>query len=202
MKTHALWFCLAAAAVALCAADSARANAIINGNFATGDLTGWTTNSGGFGSVSVGSVPAPYAGSYDAAMICPGPGAVGMSQAFFANAGDILSFEYQYDIQVPGRYDSGLVEAVLRNGFIGTSMVYVISGGGHDLISDQWQEAFYQFPATGNYSIAFQAMNNSGFGSAFVALYVDDVQLTPEPATLGLLGVGLAALLARRRGPR
>jgi hypothetical protein len=178
---------LAAIMVALCWAGGVRADAIVNGGFETGDLTGWTT--GGNGSVSVVTTN-PYEGNYCALMQTGGSGEMMWSQLFNASANEVISFAWR------GVGDAG---PGYTNAFANIYGPYIYGGvtlyDETDLPpSSAWQVYSYEVPTTGSYSVLF----DTG-GDSTVQFYFDDVQVTPEPASVGLLAVGLSALLLRRK---
>ncbi len=198
MNLRKLLPCLAAIAVALCAAGGVRAAAIVNGDFGTGNLTGWSASSwGGPGGVGVVTSPAPPDGTY-CASLWAGPNGTsqlvtGNTQGFYAHVGDVLSFEYQ------GTYtagESGLSAKVIGSGGYGGGYLLYPPGNSVQALSSQWQSASFQFGASGIYYLDFE-VQEAALGQ--IDFYVADVQLTPEPASMGLLAAGLGALLIRRR---
>ena len=187
MNLRNLLPCFAAIAVALCGVGVVQADAIVNGDFGTGDLTGWTTG----GAVSIVTSPAPPEGTYCASLWAGPSGLSELNNNFYASAGDVVSFEYQ-GTGAPG--ESYVWALLVGNG--GAPMTYMFAGYSSTVLSAQWQIASCEIWSSGYYNFQFAA--DEGL-SGQVDMYIADVWLTPEPATTGLLAAGLGTLLLRRR---
>lgn len=61
----------------------------------------------------------------------------------------------------------------------------------------QWETLTYTFTPTADYDYLIVGLTSSGSVSDIVGF--DDISLTPEPATMSLLGLGGLALIRRRR---
>lgn len=185
MNLRKLLPCLAAVVVAICAAGAVRADAIVNGGFETGGLTGWWIGSYGGGAAVVTS-PLPFEGSYCASVWGTSTGGWGaINTSFHANAGDILSFECQ---------GTGIPDAFGFDANVGSAIHPthdILNGWGFQMLSTQWQYESYQFNVSDNYDLEFYVSGPADF-------YIDNVQLTPEPASMGLLAFGTLVLLCRR----
>lgn len=177
----------------LLVAGGVRADAIVNGGFETGDLTGWQTATfGGPGGAGAVTTLAPYAGIYCVHLWASDYGTTELYQTFHANKGDVLSFEYEGD---------GLAGESNFEVWIGSSTYGgydIFNGNGFTMLGSLWSEATWTSPAAGDYSLVFLA--GEGGPSGCMDVYLDTVQLVPEPASMGLLAVALTALIARRRG--
>jgi hypothetical protein len=163
----------------------ANVNIITNGDFETGDFTGWTTNAVSFpmyivtNPVNSGSYAAQIAGySYGPDTLSQGitttPGLTYiLSFARFQSIGDpVISLDVTWD---------------------GTTVFSEFNPG-----AQPFQTFSASVVGTGFDTLVFTSANDPGY------TYLDDVSLTPtpEPALYGLLGFGLSALAYSRRSAR
>jgi hypothetical protein len=220
-----------AAAVLACATSAGATNLIVNGDFETGDLSGWTVvdQAGGSGSWYIagngaGSPLNGFAtqtlaggGNYNAQTDQGGPGSHQLEQSFVGVAGHsyVLSFDvFANDLSGASPVGSGLDYTVVPNQHVElnlygpTANVNVYSG---DVDPADWHLASFDLSPyiTGNgvYTIAFGEVDNQ----LYYNLGIDNVRLdtrggVPEPATwammlMGAFGLG-AALRARKSAAR
>lgn len=186
-------------------AGSARAiNLVANGDFetvATGGANGsgvnyWTFNNGNasiaswtVGGVSVDIVTgsAPHFGTYALDVVgSPGPGSVSQTLATVAGLTHVVTFKAFWMGAVANR----TIEVSL-----GGAMQTVVLGG-----AGSWQDVSLNFVGVVGSSNLFKLASlstNTTNGNTFI----DNVNVSPvpEPFTLGLAGLGLAAAWRRRR---
>jgi hypothetical protein len=179
MQAHALKSVLPALALAV-AAPLAHAVGVTNGDFETGDLSGWTVTGGG---VFTGvDAPSAHGGTYGAYFGEDSPGSsIAQFIATTPGASYVVSFWLQLDDSaVPSSFSwswDGAAQALLTNS----------PGFGYTLFSTTVTATFAATP------LWFSFTNPNSFW------LLDDVSVTPvpEPAACALF-VGGALLLAAR----
>ena len=200
MSTRTLF---ASSAIALAVAASANANFAVNGDFETGDTTGWqyfpTTgstftavsdaNSGAFGAELFNNAPA------SAAVIKQAN--VGMGSV---NPGDTINISFA----AKGSFAAGGVAFAeffteLAGGGVSSSEIL---GGAPLALTSDWQTFNFTTTAgpdtSGGITLQLTATTGAAAGSTAVVFY-DDIVITPTPGTAGVLGIaGLAAMRRRR----
>jgi hypothetical protein len=182
---HVMWS-LSAAFVLFLGAGRANADIVVNGGFETGDFTGWTVSGVDPFDVFV-STSMPHSGLFAADL-----GSVGgigfLSQTLPTTAGQTYALSYwlandgfgpveHFDARINGNVIPG---SVLDSPGIDSGFPY--------------RQFTFDFTATGPTTVlSFGERQDPAF------LHLDDVSVNavvvvPEPATLGLLCIGLAGL--------
>lgn len=206
-----------AAAVAVCLSGAAYANALTNGDFETGDLTGWTVTPTANGGANVQDVTMfdvdqiggpSNAARFRVGRLSGGQGpneGVTLSQMFNV----VVAGIFNVSVDVAGHGADGenanggdfelLIDATSLDSFAAGQ----VNGG--QVKPDTLTGSL--FLAAGAHSFSLLITRNFEFGGANARQYVDDASVlaeqavVPLPATLPLLliGVGGFAALARRR---
>ena len=205
------WLILCVGAVALALTlcpQSIRAESIANGGFETGDLSHWTPSGLGYEVWwSVKVVSDGTEGTYCAKLEAfseRGPGVLHESTAnltsdvFSASAGSVLLFDYETASSADWWFDFdpnialAYSQVIVRNDGNGNQSEFVLS-------PSSWIEFSCPITEAGQYTIEFKATPPGIESASSVVLYVDNVRLIPEPATLSLLALGSLVALRRRR---
>jgi hypothetical protein len=182
----------AAALVLTFAAGLAHAELATNGDFETGDLTGFTVDPAGIGFVGV-DAESPYAGTYGAYFAGTNPSAPDtISQTFQTLPGVTYRVSFFLQNEEAGAPDNMFLARFANVPLLDLSNT--LAFGYRPFSSD--------VAATGNLSV----LSFTGY-NAPAAFDLDNVSVTsiapvssvPEPGTAILLGIGLAGLLHRRR---
>jgi len=171
------------------AAMPAGAVGVVNGDFETGDFTGWTL-SGDFSNSGVFSgAPSAQSGTYGASF---GPvettGEISQTLATVAGTHYTLDFWLQAELDALGNPDSNSFVATWGGATVKSLLNSPVFGYTH---------MTFDVIATGASTVlGFTFRNDPSFWD------LDNVSVTaavPEPETWALFGLGLAALAVRRR---
>jgi hypothetical protein len=191
-------------------------------------LPGWTISSGAVDLVSSRLWQSPTGANYSVDLIgSPGIGSISQTVVTDSDTMYQLSFDLTVNPQASPRKETGTtkilrVEAIAANGTVLVSRDYSMTNGTRTLKNMQWltdldvngEGGIFQFRGTdGNVTIKFSALSptplpkKSKATTVYCGPVIGDVSLievggAPEPASLGILGVGASALLLKRRRGR
>lgn len=185
---------------------AAQVDVAVNGDFETGDTTGWVefptanstfnitsdSNSGAWAAEVFNNDPA------SAAVVKQANLAIGL-----VNPGDVINISFA----AKGSFAEGGVAfaeffSEIDGG--GTSSNEILGGGPLFQLNDQWQTLNFSTVAGSDVSagitLQFAAVTGGAPGSTSV-LFIDDVVITviPTPASAALLGLGGIAAMRRKR---
>ena len=172
---------------ALSASTAARANLVANGDFETGDFTGWTTSVGFFDGVDTG---APQAGTY---------------AAFFGNPGGISTIS-QTLTTLPGNFYNitfwVMVEADVTGNSVPNSFEFDWDGAPVTSFANAGPSGYteYQFKLAASTASTLLQFSFSDT-PAFIDFDSVDVTAIPEPTSLALALGALGGMVAVRRRP-
>jgi hypothetical protein len=157
-------------------AGSANANLLTNGDFSTGDISGWTLSGGEYSTVEAGVFR-----EFD------NSGWAILSQDIFTNSGVMYDISFDtFASQISGNDFAWAIDGGVLN-YITTTTSWVTNTG--------------TFTGTGgNTNVAFYMATDPGTGT----WRLDNISVTagesvPEPNALALLGLGLAGIAFSRK---
>jgi hypothetical protein len=177
-------------AVLAFAANTAFAGTITNGDFSTGDLTGWSKNNGTVSVVNEGTdfVASLFAGLGKNVYTT-------LSQTLHLDAGDVLSGEAKFLAHDELPYNDNAFVSINGINLFSSNVARV---GNYD--TSPWTSFTFTALTSGNYVLE-AGVENRRDNRGPSELRVDDfaVATVPEPTTIALLGLGLLGFAASRR---
>lgn len=201
-RTHKFLGLLAGTALIATTATTATAQLEVNGDFEAGDTSGWQYFPTGNSTFTVTGDAASGAFAGELVNLASGSAAV-IKQANLGigsvNPGDPITISFD----AKGTFANGGVSFAeffteLDGG--GTSSSQILTGAPLALTEQYQNFTFNVFagPITsGGITLQLTATTGANIGST-AQLFIDNVTVTPEPATAAMLGLGCLAMLRRR----
>jgi hypothetical protein len=190
-KLHRLSWCVAAT-VAMMLATPAQANLITNGNFETGDFSGWTTGN----NVAVAKLPyfgiagSGYFASFNDADKTPNGS---LLQSFATTVGQFYRLTFDYGVTEGGQTQSITAEVQNDSKMVLASLL--------STLSTPTLSAFSVFftADSATTTVYFSDVSTNPTISTDGALDNVSVSAVPEPASMALVAGALLALASTRR---
>jgi hypothetical protein len=172
----------------------AQANLLTNGDFNTGDLTGWWT---WVPDSATQSITVQSAVTYDSTPNVLMASATDgnwqeLGQSFVCTPGTTYKLDFVYNST--GWLGAGINLKYMDSGwgYINYEWISLLSSSSEG--SGTWTPFSYTFTTPAGTGLTEVKFTMGGWGN----LYVDNVNVVPEPATLVLLGLGGLTLLRKR----